>query len=172
MFLLLNPTAVFTDTVHMSPPLTGHLGFAGESRFLSRNRQCTASPSPARHGRSHHLLAEGPKDYRQLRRISPHSQVFCEISLEKRPDLWQDDEDTEKKNIERIAFLASFPQTEYRAQLDPKKSTTRKNEVLAKALKEKGNKSYASGDNIEAMNHYNQALRFATVDQQVFLLVS
>merc|ERR1712223_199767 len=99
-------------------------------------------------------------------------KVFCEISLEKRPDLWQDDEDTEAKNIERIAFLASFPQTEYRAQLDPKKSTTRKNEVLAKALKEKGNKSYASGDNIEAMNHYNQALRFATVDQQGVILAN
>ena len=64
------------------------------------------------------------------------SQVFCEISLEKRPDLWQDDEDTEEKNVERITFLATFPQTEYRNQLDPKKSTTRKNEVLAKALKE------------------------------------
>merc|ERR1712223_68375 len=99
-------------------------------------------------------------------------KVFCEISLEKRPDLWQDDEDSEEKNIERIAFLASFPQTEYRAQLDPKKSTTRKNEVLAKALKEKGNKSYASGDNIEAMNHYNQALRFATIDQQGVVLAN
>ena len=98
------------------------------------------------------------------------SQVFCEISLEKRPDLWQDDEDTEEKNVERITFLATFSQTEYRAQLDPKKSTTRKNEVLAKALKEKGNKSYASGDNIEAMNHYNQALRFSSIDQQVVLV--
>ena len=72
--------------------------------------------------------------------------------------------------MERITFLATFPQTEYRTQLDPKKSTTRKNEVLAKALKEKGNKSYASGDNIEAMNHYNQALRFANIEQQVVLL--
>ena len=43
--------------------------------------------------------------------------------------------------------------------------------MLAKALKEKGNKSYASGDNIEAMNHYNQALRFATIDQQVVLVL-
>ena len=73
--------------------------------------------------------------------------------------------------MERITFLATFPQTEYRTQLDPKKSTTRKNEVLAKALKEKGNKSYASGDNIEAMNHYNQALRFANLEQQVVLVV-
>ena len=72
--------------------------------------------------------------------------------------------------MERITFLATFPQTEYRTQLDPKKSTTRKNEVLAKALKEKGNKSYASGDNIEAMNHYNQALRFANLEQQVVLV--
>ena len=43
--------------------------------------------------------------------------------------------------------------------------------MLAKALKEKGNKSYASGDNIEAMNHYNQALRFANLEQQVVLVV-
>ena len=74
--------------------------------------------------------------------------------------------------MERITFLATFPQTEYSLQLDPKKSTTRKNEVLAKALKEKGNKSYGSGDNIEAMNHYNQALRFASIDQQVVLVGS
>ena len=84
--------------------------------------------------------------------------------------MWQDDEDSEERNVERITFLATFPQTEYRAQLDPKKSTTRKNEVLAKALKEKGNKSYASGDNIEAMNHYNQALRFSSIEQQVMLV--
>ena len=45
MFLLMNPTSVFTYTVHMSPPLTGHLGFAEEeSSFLSRNRQCTPNP--------------------------------------------------------------------------------------------------------------------------------
>ena len=44
--------------------------------------------------------------------------------------------------------------------------------MLAKALKEKGNKSYASGDNIEAMNHYNQALRFANIEQQVVLVGS
>ena len=120
--------------------------------------------------------APPPSCRRSCSNFSPKSfrdsfpQVFCEISLEKRPDLWQDDEDTEEKNIERITFLATFPQTEYRAQLDPKKSTTRKNEVLAKALKEKGNKSYASGDNIEAMNHYNQALRFASIEQQVVLV--
>ena len=45
MFLLMNPTSVFTYTVHMSPPLTGHLGFTEEeSSFLSRNRQCTPLP--------------------------------------------------------------------------------------------------------------------------------
>ena len=45
MFLLMNPTSVLPYTVHMSPPLTGHLGFAEEeSSFLSRNRQCTPNP--------------------------------------------------------------------------------------------------------------------------------
>ena len=33
--------------------------------------------------------------------------------------------------------------------------------MLAKALKEKGNKSYGAGDNIEAMNLYNQALCYS-----------
>jgi hypothetical protein len=94
-------------------------------------------------------------------------KVFCDISLERKPDLWQDDADTEDRNVERIEFLATFPQTEYRAQLNPAKSTTKKNGVLAKALREKGNKSYGAGDNIEAMNHYNQALRFATTEEQV-----
>ena len=37
----------------------------------------------------------------------------------------------------------------------------RKNNMLAKALKEKGNKSYGAGDNIEAMTLYNQALCYS-----------
>jgi hypothetical protein len=99
-------------------------------------------------------------------------KVFCDISLEQRPDLWQDAADTEERNVERIEFLGSLPQTEYRAQLDPTKSTTKKNGVLAKALREKGNKSYGAGDNIEAMNHYNQALRFALPDGQGLVLAN
>ena len=34
--------------------------------------------------------------------------------------------------------------------------------MLCKALKDKGNKSYGAGDNIEAMNLYNQALCFCS----------
>jgi len=89
-------------------------------------------------------------------------KVFYEISLEKRPDLWQDDEDSREKTVERIEFLATFDKTRYKPQLDHSKSTTRKNNMLAKALKEKGNKSYGGGDNIEAMNLYNQALCFSS----------
>jgi len=91
-------------------------------------------------------------------------KVFYEISLEKRPDLWQDDEDSKEKNIERIQFLATFDKTKYKTQMDPAKSTTRKNNLLAKALKEKGNKSYGAGDNIEAMNLYNQALCYSSCE--------
>ena len=45
--------------------------------------------------------------------------VFCEISLEVRPELWQDDTDTEEKNIERIEFLATRHRQEtlYTAQV-------------------------------------------------------
>merc|ERR1719228_1675031 len=45
-------------------------------------------------------------------------KCFYEISLEKRPDLWQDEEDTEEKNVERIKFLATFDKTSYKPQLD------------------------------------------------------
>jgi len=91
-------------------------------------------------------------------------KIFYDISLEKRPELWQDDEDSEQKNIERIEFLATFDKTAYKPQLDKTKSSTRKNNMLAKALKEKGNKSYGVGDNIEAMNLYNQALCFSSCE--------
>jgi len=91
-------------------------------------------------------------------------KVFYEISLEKRPDLWQDDEDSQEKNIERIQFLATFDKTIYKTQMDQTKSTTRKNNMLAKALKEKGNKSYGAGDNIEAMTLYNQALCYSSCE--------
>lgn len=91
-------------------------------------------------------------------------KVFYEISLEGRPDLWQDDEDSQEKNIDRIQFLATFDKTGYKPQLDQAKSTTRKNNMLAKALKEKGNKSYGGGDNIEAMNLYNQALCYSSCE--------
>ena len=161
---------------HVSPGCrAGGTWVAKESSFLSRNRQYAVASSTRYGRRLNHLPSKGLlacfiSSLEVLRKKC--SQVFCEISLEKRPDLWQDDEDTEEKNIERITFLATFPQTEYSLQLDPKKSTTRKNEVLAKALKEKGNKSYGSGDNIEAMNHYNQALRFASIDQQVVLVAT
>ena len=99
-------------------------------------------------------------------------KVFCDISLEQRPQLWQDDTDSEEKNVERIEFLASLPQTEFLAQTDASRSSTRKNGVLAKALREKGNKSYGAGDNIEAMHHYNQALRFAHPEEQGMVLAN
>ena len=104
-------------------------------------------------------------------------KVFYEISLEKDPALWQDDTDTVDKNVERIRwmvkmvsctdiyiltivprFLAEFPQTQYKAQLDKGRSTTRKNEGLARALKEKGNKQFGAGDTFSALALYNQAL--------------
>ena len=40
-------------------------------------------------------------------------------------------------------------------------SCCRKNDALAKAVKEKGNKNYAGGDNLTALTLYNQALMFS-----------
>ena len=88
-------------------------------------------------------------------------KVFYQISLEKNPDLWQDDIDSVDKNCERIKFLSGFTQTQYKVQLDKSKSTTRKNDVLAKALKEKGNKQYGAGDTYTALTLYNQALCYS-----------
>ena len=89
-------------------------------------------------------------------------KIFYEISLEKDPALWQDDLDSKAKNAERIQFLSSFEQTRYKTQLDRSKSSTRKNDVLAKALKEKGNKEYSSGDSVGALILYNQALSYSS----------
>ena len=88
-------------------------------------------------------------------------KVFYEISLEKDPSLWQNDQDTTDKNIERIRLISGFPQTRYSTQLDKNNSTTRKNNGLAKALKEKGNKQFAGGDTYTALTLYNQALCFS-----------
>ena len=88
-------------------------------------------------------------------------KVFYEISLEKNPSLWQDDIDSVDKNCQRIKFLSGFHQTQYKVQLDKSKSSTRKNNVLAKALKEKGNKQYGGGDSYSALNLYNQALCYS-----------
>ena len=88
-------------------------------------------------------------------------KVFCDISLEKDPGLWQEDEDSTEKNIERIRLISSFPQTRYRAQLEKNNSTTKKNIVLAKALKEKGNKQFSGGDTYSALTLYNQALCYS-----------
>ena len=85
-------------------------------------------------------------------------KVFYEISLEKDPSLWQDDTDSVDKNCERIKFLSGFQETLYKTHLDKSKSSTRKNNVLAKALKEKGNKQFGGGDSYTALNLYNQAL--------------
>mgnify|MGYP002050308461 CR=1 FL=1 len=88
-------------------------------------------------------------------------KVFYEISLEKDPGLWQNDEDTTEKNIERIRLISGFPQTRDKAQLEKSNSTTKKNIGLAKALKEKGNKQYSGGDTYSALTLYNQALCFS-----------
>ena len=88
-------------------------------------------------------------------------KVFYEISLEKDPKIWQDDVDSVDKNIQRIKFLSGFNQTRYKTQLDKTKSSTRKNNVLAKALKEKGNKQFGGGDTYTALNLYNQALCYS-----------
>ena len=88
-------------------------------------------------------------------------KVFYEISLEKDPGLWQNEEDTIEKNIERIRLISGFPQTRYKAQLEKNNSTTKKNIGLAKALKEKGNKQYSGGDTYSALTLYNQALCFS-----------
>ena len=44
--------------------------------------------------------------------------------------------------------------------------------MLSKALKEKGNKSYGNGDNIEAMNLYNQALCFCSPGKDYSVLLA
>ena len=50
-------------------------------------------------------------------------KVFYEISLEKDPGLWQNEEDTTEKNIERIRLISGFPQTRYKAQLEKNNSS-------------------------------------------------
>ena len=91
-------------------------------------------------------------------------KIFYQISLEKNPGLWQDDSDSTDKNIERIKFLSGFRETQYKVQLDKTKSSTRKNNNLAKALKEKGNKQFTGGDCYSALTLYNQALIYTTDD--------
>ena len=98
-------------------------------------------------------------------------KIFYEISLEKDPELWQNDLDSKQKNAERIQFLSSFEQTRYKTQLDRSKSSTRKNDVLAKALKEKGNKEYSSGDSVGALILYNQALSYSTREGELATLL-
>ena len=88
-------------------------------------------------------------------------KVFYEISLEKDPGLWQNDQDTTEKNIERIRLISGFHQTRYKAQLEKTNSTTKKNSGLAKALKEKGNKQFSGGDTYSALTLYNQALCYS-----------
>ena len=85
-------------------------------------------------------------------------KIFYQISLEKNPGLWQDDSDSTDKNIERIKFLSGFTETLYKVQLDKTKSSTRKNNNLAKALKEKGNKQFTGGDCYSALTLYNWTL--------------
>ena len=98
-------------------------------------------------------------------------KIFYEISLEKDPALWQDDLDSREKNAERIQFLSSFEQTRYTSQLDSSKSPSRKNEVLAKALKEKGNKEFSGGDSVAALILYNQALSYSTQEGEYATLL-
>ena len=98
-------------------------------------------------------------------------KIFYEISLEKDPALWQDDLDSREKNAERIQFLSSFEQTRYTSQLDSSKSPSRKNEVLAKALKEKGNKEFSGGDSVAALILYNQALSYSTTEGELATLL-
>jgi len=97
-------------------------------------------------------------------------KVFCDISLEKDPDLWQDAEDSEEKNIKRIRLIAEFSKTMYTAQLSKDKSTARKNDALSKAMKDKGNSSYGSSDILSALQQYNQALMFASKDSDMALI--
>ena len=98
-------------------------------------------------------------------------KIFYEISLEKDPALWQDDLDSREKNAERIQFLSSFEQTRYTSQLDSSKSPSRKNEVLAKALKEKGNKEFSGGDSVAALILYNQALSYSSSEGEYSTLL-
>ena len=56
----------------------------------------------------------------------------------------------------QIAFLAEFPGTLYPGQLEPGRSTTRKNPQLGAALKEKGNAAYGKGDMAATLARYNQ----------------
>ena len=76
------------------------------------------------------------------------------------------------KNIERVSFLCSFPESLYKTQLDLTKSSTRKNSVLAKAIKEKGNKSFQGGDNIEALHMYNQALVYSNTGEDMAVILA
>ncbi|XP_023339922.1 SET and MYND domain-containing protein 4 [Eurytemora carolleeae] len=99
-------------------------------------------------------------------------KVFCDISLEKDPDLWQNDEDTEEKNIERIRFISEFSETLYKVQLDKDRSSNRKNSDLCRAMKEKGNKSYGSGDNLTSLTQYNQALMYSSKKEDTALILA
>jgi len=99
-------------------------------------------------------------------------KVFCDISLEEDPDLWQNNEDTEGKNIDRIRLISGFEQTLYSGQLNKEKSTNRKNASLCSAMKEKGNKSYGAGDNLCALTQYNQALMFSSKPEDTALILA
>lgn len=60
-------------------------------------------------------------------------KVFNEISLEKDPDLWQDEDD--RLTAQRIQFLSGFQETQFKGQLqETKRSTLAKNTILSKGF--------------------------------------
>jgi hypothetical protein len=92
--------------------------------------------------------------------------VFNDISLEKNPKLWMDATDSDRRNAERIALIAEFPEADFAAQLSASGPSVRicssKNAKLSSALLEKAKLAFAQDAVGEAvLVLLNQSLQFA-----------
>lgn len=85
-------------------------------------------------------------------------KVFNSISLEKDEELWLSTDDALTQD--RLRLVASFPETQFAAQLKLDCVANAKNGKLSSALREKGNLCYAQGDCESALRLYNQVNLF------------
>ena len=81
-------------------------------------------------------------------------KVFNTISLQKNEKLWLSTDDNLTED--RLKLVASFPETQFAAQLKLDCVANAKNGKLSSALREKGNLCYAQGDCDSALRLYNQ----------------
>lgn len=93
-------------------------------------------------------------------------KVFNTISLEKDEQLWMSTDDALTED--RLRLVASFPETQFAAQLKLDCVTNAKNGKLSSALREKGNLCYAQGDCESALRLYNQVNLFFAALSLIF----